>query len=249
MIMHVEAVGFSGGICCFWDTELDFHEMSKQSQSQVLHGVFNRGKANEWCLSVVHGHPNHVHRRLLWQQLRSIQETGVHRWCVCGDFNATLREDERASTACLRQGPDKFFSRWVQESGFEDSRTSGTKVHVESWGLFSHLDRALVDSQWLDYFPQVSLLHLPRIKLDHCPLLLKLVQMSQPPSKQRSFKFFEPWVTHEGFPELHSWAHSDSWEEIFAVGPSKAPCPDGLNPLFYQSQWEIVGDSVIGMVK
>lgn len=41
----VEAVGFSGGIWCFWVESVDFTVYHKYSQ--VLHGTFNKGKPEE----------------------------------------------------------------------------------------------------------------------------------------------------------------------------------------------------------
>lgn len=35
---------------------------------------------------------------------------------------------------------------------------------------------------------------------------------------------------------------------LFDMGPLKAPGPDGLNPLFFQSQWEVVGPSIVSTV-
>ncbi|XP_028786509.1 uncharacterized protein LOC114742412 [Neltuma alba] len=38
-------------------------------------------------------------------------------------------------------------------------------------------------------------------------------------------------------------------EALFSMGALKAPGPDGLNPLFYQSQWDHVGASICSFIK
>ena len=60
-------------------------------------------------------------------------------------------------------------------------------------------------------------------------------------------------VPHKNTTEMHQLLTSDySTNEIkaalFQMGSTKAPDPDGMNALFYQKFWHIVGDNVIAAV-
>lgn len=220
----VEVDGFRGGIWCFWGNDTSFKVCSKHSQ--VLHGIVNEGKQNEWVLSVVYGSPDHNRRRALWTELSSFASNITKGWCVCGDFNATLKDDERISVASRPSRADKWFQNWVQQQDMNELDFNGPK-HTWSRGRsYSRLDRAVVNSKWLDQFQNASLTHLPKLQSDHTPLLIRLCGVPGRPSTASRFRFFAPWVTHDDFSELvrNSWIPSRKWEENVNTFVSNVQC-------------------------
>lgn len=39
------------------------------------------------------------------------------------------------------------------------------------------------------------------------------------------------------------------WEALKSIGSLKAPGPDGFQPIFFKTYWEVVGDDVTSMVR
>ena len=60
----------------------------------------------------------------------------------------------------------------------------------------SRIDRALVSLDWEEHFGNISQRVLPRVILDHCPLLLEVGVVQQGRS---AFKFENMWLQVEGF--------------------------------------------------
>lgn len=93
--VRVEAVGFAGGIWCFWKRNLVSMDVVSTSKYCVVLKV-NPRSPNPWLLSVVYGSPQERFRDELWEELRAINNATELPWCVLGDFNAVLHSHEKS---------------------------------------------------------------------------------------------------------------------------------------------------------
>lgn len=100
------------------------------------------------------------------------------------------------------------FNRFIHEGGLNDLRMGGHRFtyfcHDDL--KLSKLDRFLVCSDFLQFFPNVTVTALPRESSDHCPVLLSTasVDFGPPP-----FWFFNSWMDRDGFAKVVAiaWLH------------------------------------------
>ncbi|XP_028776836.1 uncharacterized protein LOC114733531 [Neltuma alba] len=209
----VDARGFSGGIWCFWEKDFRFRVVLKTDQ--VVHGIVNEGLADEAWFTIVYGRPNFAQRRTLWESLRRIGENITSPWCIMGDFNATLRTSDRLSHAARSVGADHRFCSWVDDLGLAELQFYGPQFTWSGSGCFSRIDRAIVNHLWQERYTEAKVIHLPKYHSDHSPLLLKMAVVQNNSRGMRPFRFFAPWVTHEGFSEFvsSSWGTNLEWNQ------------------------------------
>ncbi|OMO88421.1 Endonuclease/exonuclease/phosphatase [Corchorus capsularis] len=84
---------------------------------------------------------------------------------------------------------------WLVGGGFNSISSSADKSN------FSSQD---TNSQWKMQFPEAIVRHLPRVRSDHCPLLLDIEGFQPPPTDLRPFRFQAAWQEHEKFNEFVS---------------------------------------------
>ncbi|CAN1145564.1 hypothetical protein LINPERHAP2_LOCUS14747 [Linum perenne] len=65
--------------------------------------------------------------------------------------------------------------------------------------LRERLDRSLCNAAWMTLFPESTTFHLERIKSDHRPLLVQIMESERYARKPRPFRFNAAWLGHEGF--------------------------------------------------
>ncbi|GAU17884.1 hypothetical protein TSUD_330100 [Trifolium subterraneum] len=105
----------------------------------------------------------------------SIQALGQSRVCVCGDFNAVRRIEERRSGRGRPQSLDHHsFNRFIEDNTLIDLPLSGRKfTWYKGDGLsMSRLDRFLISPEWCLAWPDCTQTARMRGLSDHCPLIL-----------------------------------------------------------------------------
>lgn len=75
----------------------------------------------------------------------------------------------------------------------------------------SKLNRFLMCLGFLNHFPSVSVIALPRELFNHCPILLQItvIDFEKPP-----YRFFNSWMWHDGFKQIMF----SSWENYTGYG-------------------------------
>ena len=90
------------------------------------------------------------------------------------------------------------------------------------------MDRGVANADWALLFPSAELHHLPRVKSDHCPIMLTTGPLGPKPAKPFLFKHM--WLTDPTFPSLVQ----DSWrasEMIPSTSSSLSRFPRRLDAL------------------
>ncbi|CAI0537490.1 unnamed protein product, partial [Linum tenue] len=144
---------------------------SLSTQSQVIHLLVEVPRASAWILLAIYASPRPVERQNLWEELVGFSDASSLPWLLIGDFNEISSSAEKLGGTNVP--PRRLFplARNINNCGLvyftwcrRDSR----------YGILQkRLDRGVFNTDWRLQFPEASITHLPRVKSDHCPLLLQ----------------------------------------------------------------------------
>ncbi|KAL1149450.1 hypothetical protein V6Z11_A10G191700 [Gossypium hirsutum] len=156
-------------------------------------------------VAFVYGSPDKQKRRILWNALSHTVPRKYIPWMAIGDFNAILSSDDKKG-GHAKGRRCRFFGNFMDSTLLHDL---GFQIPSFTWhrGFPSErLDRAVGNDAWVEAFPNCLITHLPRIKLDHRPLLMKFCY-TDTCVPNRPFRFLAGWLHHQNFPEFvkHNW--------------------------------------------
>lgn len=118
---------------------------------QLISGEILGFTQGNYKVLFVYGSTNQLERRRLWQELTEVQ-TQIP-WVVLGDFNATLKTEERRGVRSVAGSYDEFLN-CVEELELSDLPYNGCFF---TWfnrrqgeeAIAAKLDRVLVNGSWI----------------------------------------------------------------------------------------------------
>ncbi|XP_074305552.1 uncharacterized protein LOC141640770 [Silene latifolia] len=204
-----------GRIWVLWNPQaltLDVQHISTQT---VHTRVTDRGRNLTYWVTFVYGFNKAVDRKVLWSTLENYHKVTPGAWLIGGDFNNILHSNERigATITSVEMAP---FQHCVQNCGVEDIKAMGyfltwtNKQEVHS-RFYSRIDRALINDEWLNLFPESFANFLPEGVYDH-----SLVSFSW--NQQTGLGIFPLDILICGRKLLISWVSLRNTEKQAAVG-------------------------------
>ncbi|KAK2365796.1 hypothetical protein QL285_079253 [Trifolium repens] len=194
--ISVDVQGRSGGLAVFWKKSSNCRLLNYSRN--FINLIVEDNSRGEWRLTGFYGFPEHGRRRDSWNMLRNLRDMSPIPWCIIGDFNDLLSQDDKRGTHLHPNWLCRGFRDAVSDCGLVDIRLEG---HQFTWckSLETHrrveerLDRAMANSDWMLLFPEVRLINLLASHSDHNPILLQGVVPSTT-RPNRPFRFENSWL-------------------------------------------------------
>jgi exonuclease III len=114
----VDRIGRSGGLAVLWKHPFVCHIINYSTNFinlEVIHPTLPR-----WRLTGFYGYPNNERRRDSWDLLRTLSQDNSLPWCIMGDFNDILSNEEKRSGVDHPLWRIRGFRDAVQDSNLVD---------------------------------------------------------------------------------------------------------------------------------
>lgn len=224
-----DAEGTRGGIFIAWTTR-KFSLISTTIRTYSLSLLFkNLEDSSTFLYTGVYGPSVRINRPSFFEELKDLKPVNSIPWILNGDFNVTMRNEERNNPTSDWRGT-LTFARLVSELELLNITLQGRKF---TWSneredpSMAKLDRFLISEEWNNKFPNSQQQSLANTSSDHCPILYTAQTQFQ---KTNLFRFENCWLQ---FPELDEVV-AKLWEQ-----EGEANTPTQLNHKLQALQKEI----------
>ncbi|XP_022024330.1 uncharacterized protein LOC110924645 [Helianthus annuus] len=195
----VDADGRSGGLLSLWNPLVFKKELELKSQNFLIIKGKLTGENEDLVVVNVYGSTSKANRIRMWEELLEAKNQITGDWIMLGDFNEVRFPEDRFNSEFDVNGAI-CFNNFISRGGFLEYNMTGRKFTFLSGDRknLSKIDRVLVCGNFMNKWPNASLLALNRDISDHSRLILTTVNNSFGPSP---FRLFNSWFSLEGFDE------------------------------------------------
>ncbi|KAK2414457.1 hypothetical protein QL285_037046 [Trifolium repens] len=203
--LSVDVEGRSGGLSVMWRDTIQCRVLN-YSRNFINLIVKEKEDEEEWRLTCYYGYPERERRRQAWDLLRELRDMSDLPWCVVGDFNDLLSQEDKRGINPHPNWLCNGFRSAVSDCDLTDIRLEGYPyTWVKSRGrphvIEERLDRAMANSKWLMCFPAVKLQNLIASHSDHSSILLHNTPTSRN-GHSYSFRFENCWLKEDDIMEV-----------------------------------------------
>ncbi|OVA05573.1 Endonuclease/exonuclease/phosphatase [Macleaya cordata] len=196
--------GTLGRIWVLWDPTL-VNISLLFSSSQVITVMANLSNGSTFILSFIYGSNSLQERRDLWNYITSFAATNNTPWLLMGDFNSILHSNEKSGGDIVRPHHFSDFQDCVREAHLFDCPYLGcfftwSNNQIVQGRISSKLDRALINFNWLNVFPDSKADFLTSGISDHSPCIFTIFPDHR--GGPKPFRFFNCWAEEPDFLDL-----------------------------------------------
>nr|KYP39534.1 LINE-1 reverse transcriptase isogeny [Cajanus cajan] len=244
------------GIWCLWNST-QWNLIVLEKSFQFIHFLVS-GATQTWFLTVVYASPHSQIRVGLWRDLKRLAAAMGAPWCVIGDFNAMLHNHERKGGVSTWLRGDQDFRNFVNESNMVDMGFHGAPFTCKWLELGDRNTK---------YFHGTTLIRRRRNRVvtlqnDDGEWVTGKSNLEDLINNFYTQLFTDPgdyeqFCLSNSFPKLDApdidklacpISNLDIQNTLQKMGSLKAPGPDGLHAIFYQSQWNIIGQTFCELI-
>ncbi|MCI03614.1 endonuclease/exonuclease/phosphatase family protein, partial [Trifolium medium] len=226
--LSIDVEGRSGGLSVMWRDNISCRVLNYSRN--FINLIVEEGGKGEWRLTCYYGYPERSRRRHAWELLRELRDMSELPWCIMGDFNDLLSQEDKKGIHPHPNWLCNGFRSAVSDCDLTDIQLEGYPyTWIKSMGtpnvIEERLDRAMTNSEWLGMYPEAKLVNIIASHSDHSPILLHTTPMERQQNSY-SFRFENIWLQEDDIEEVveEGWGRGREDEVTVKV----AQCADKL---------------------
>ncbi|XP_062093626.1 uncharacterized protein LOC133799645 [Humulus lupulus] len=162
------------------------------------------GHKHSFNVTFVYGRNTLEERKALWQGLSQIVRP-IFFWMILGDFNAIFTARDRSGGKPVSHMELVDSTHWIAMNHLEALKINGsfftwTNNQDGAARIYSKIDHAFINEEWLDGFPNTSAVYNWETVSDHCSCTISVMPVENMGIKL--FRFYNFWTEHVNFKQL-----------------------------------------------